>query len=154
MFVVFFSIGATALGGSILFTDLLQYYNNKELLKEKGELSTQLKSLNADYDVLLQQLKNDPNLLKRIADVTLVKKDNDANTIYPKATAQQLKAAKTALTGQTGDDTPDSTLPKWLTRCKEPRRRTTLFFAGVGLILVSFICFAPARDTNQEKARN
>ena len=77
-FVVFFSIGAAALGGSILFADLLQYYNNKEMLKEKKQLSSRLKSLNADYDALLKQLNNDPNLLKRIADVTLGKENNDA----------------------------------------------------------------------------
>jgi hypothetical protein len=154
LFVVFFSIGAAALSGSILFADLLRYYNNRELRETKKELSSQLKSLNADYDALLQQLKNDPNLIKRIANVTLGKEDNDANTIYPKATAKQLEAAKKALTDQTGGDAPDSTLPKWLTRCKEPRRRTMLFFAGAGLILISFICFGPVREKNKEKAKS
>ena len=154
LFVVFFSIGATALAGSILFADLLRYYNNRELRETKKDLSSQLKSLNTDYDALLKQLQNDPNLLKRIADVTLGKEDNDANTIYPKATAKQLEAAKKALTGQADDDAPDSTLPKWLTRCKEPRRRTMLFFAGAGLILISFICFGPVREKNEEKAKS
>ncbi len=83
LFVVFFSIGAAALSGSILFADLLRYYHNKGLLKAEKELSNKLKSLNTDYDALLQQLKDDPNLIKRIALVTLGKEDNDANTIYP-----------------------------------------------------------------------
>jgi hypothetical protein len=149
-FVVFFSIGAAALSASILFADLLQYYNNRELLKAEKELPNRLRSLNVDYDALLQQLRNDPKLLKRIANVTLGKDDNDANTIYPKATAEQLAAAKKALTEETSAEPAETTLPQWLTRCREPRRRTILFFAGTGLILISFICFGPVREKNQE----
>ncbi len=154
LFVVFFSIGAVALSGSVLFADLLRYYNNRELLKEKKKLSSHLKSLNADYDALLQQLKNDPNLIKRIANVTLGKEDNDANTIYPKATAEQLAAAKKALTDQTSAEPADKTLPQWLMRCREPRRRMILFFAGAGLILISFICFGPVQVKKEEKTKS
>jgi len=154
LFVVFFSIGAAALSGSILFADLLRYYNNRELRETKKELSSQLKSLNADYDALLKQLRNDPNLIKRIANVTLGKEDNDANTIYPKATAEQLAAARKALTEETSTEPADTSLPKWLTRCKEPRRRTMLFFAGAGLILISFICFGPAKEKSRQKAKS
>jgi len=153
LFVVFFSIGAAALSGSILFVDLLQYYNNTELLKEKKELSSRLNSLNADYDALLHQLKNDPNLIKRIAAVTLGKEAHDANTIYPKATAEQLAAAKKALTDERSGAAGDTTLPRWLTRCKEPRRRTMLFFAGAGLILISFICFGPVQQERSEEIK-
>ncbi len=153
LFVVFFSIGAAALSTSILFADLLRYYNNRELLKAEKELSNRLRFLNADYDALLQQLRNDPNLIKRIALVTLGKDNNDANTIYPKATAEQLAAARKALTDQTSAEPADTSLPQWLTRCKEPRRRTILFFAGAGLILISFICFGPVREKTEEKAK-
>ena len=154
LFAVFFSIGAAALSGSILFADLLRHYNNRELLKAEKELSNRLKSLNADYDALLQQLRDDPNLIKRIALVTLGKEADDADTIYPKATAEQLAAARKALTEETGGEPADATLPKWLTRCREPRRRTMLFFAGAGLILVSFICFGPAKEKSREKAKS
>jgi hypothetical protein len=154
LFVVFFSIGAAALSTSILFADLLRYYNNRELLKAEKELSNRLKSLNADYDALLQQLRNDPNIIRRIAHVTLGKDDNDANTIYPKATAEQLAAARKALTEETSTEPADTALPQWLTRCQEPRRRTILFFAGTGLILISFICFGPVKEKTEEKAKS
>jgi hypothetical protein len=154
LFVVFFSIGAAALSGSILCADLLRYYHNKGLLKDEKELSSQLKSLNTDYDALLQQLRDDPNLIKRIANVTLGKDDNDANTIYPKATAEQLTAARKALTEETSSEPAEATLPRWLTRCREPRRRTMLFFAGAGLILISFICFGPAKEKNREDTKS
>ncbi len=154
LFVVFFSIGAAALSGSILCADLLRYYHNKGLLKDEKELSNQLKSLNTDYDALLQQLRDDPNLIKRIAHVTLGKDAGDANTIYPKATAEQLAAARKALTEGTSGETVEATLPRWLTRCREPRRRTMLFFAGAGLILISFICFGPAKEIKREEAKS
>ncbi|MBW8040838.1 MAG: hypothetical protein FVQ85_12655 [Planctomycetes bacterium] len=154
LFVVFFSIGAAALSGSILCADLLQYYHNKRLLKAEKELSNQLKSLNSDYDALLQQLRDDPNLIKRIALVTLGKEPDDANTIYPKATAEQLAAAQKALKEETSDDPAETTLPRWLTRCRESRRRTMLFFAGAGLILISFICFGPAKEKSRKKTKS
>ena len=154
LFVVFFSIGAAALSGSILCDDLLLYYHNKGLLKDEKELSSQLKSLNADYDALLQQLRDDPNLIKRIALVTVGKEAEDANTIYPKATAEQLAAARKALTEETGGEPAEETLPMWLTRCREPRRRTMLFFAGAGLILVSFICFGPAKEISRQDSKS
>jgi hypothetical protein len=154
LFVVFFSIGAAALSASILFADLLRYYNNREMLKAEKELSNRLRSLNADYDALLEQLRNDPNLIKRIALVTLGKDDNDANTIYPKATAEQLAAARKALTEETSTEPADTILPQWLIRCREPRRRLILFFASAGLILISFICFGPVKDKNKEKAKS
>lgn len=154
LFVVFFSIGAATLCGSILFADLLRYYNNRAMLKAEKELSNRLRSLNADYDALLQQLRNDPNLIKRIALVTLGKETDDANTIYPKATAEQLAAARKALMEETSTEPANTSLPQWLTRCKEPRRRTMLFFAGAGLILISFICFGPAKEKNKEKPKS
>jgi len=152
LFVVFFSIGAGALSGSILCADLLRYYHDRELLEAEKELS-QLKSLNADYDALLEQLEKDPNLIKRIAPATLGMEHNDVDTIYPKATAEQLAAARKALTEEMGLNTTDATLPAWLTRCKEPRRRIMLFFAGAGLILVSFIFFGPAKEKNREESK-
>ncbi|NIP24766.1 MAG: hypothetical protein GWN67_07035, partial [Phycisphaerae bacterium] len=124
------------------------------LLKDEKELSNKLKSLNADYDALLQQLKDDPNLIKRIALVTVGKEAEDANTIYPKATAEQLAAARKALTEETSQQSAKETLPRWLARCREPRRRTALFFAGAGLILISFICFGPAKETSREEAKS
>lgn len=154
LFVVFFSIGATALSGSILCADLLQYYQNRERLETEKELSNQLKSLNADYDALLEQLKKDPNLIKRIAPATLGTDRNDADTIYPKATAEQLAAARKALTEEMGRNTTEATLPQWLIRCGEPALRTMLFFAGAGLILVSFICFGPVKEKSQKEAKS
>ena len=93
-FFLFFSIGAASLSSSVLSNDLVQYYQNKQLLKAAQESLDRLKSLNSDYDILLERLKEDPNLVvERLAPVTLGTEREDANTVYPKARSQQLAAA-------------------------------------------------------------
>lgn len=179
LFIVFVGVGATALSGSILFDDVIQYYRDQQLLEDARESLDQLESLNADYDVLLTQLGEDPNLFKRIAPVTLGVGREEPNTVYPSATIEQLAAARKALakqpagvqrqtpgggynhqsgTSKVGDSS--GTVPVWLTRCGEPRRRLMLFLTGAGLVLVSFVCFGStgkrSKDvipTGQESSR-
>lgn len=145
LFVVFFSIGAAALGVSILCDDLLRYYTNRQLLKMAETSLKQLESLNNDYDALLKQLEKDPNLVKRIAPAALGIEPADADAIYPEVTAEQLTAAKKALAKDSGRQPAEPVVPDWLTRCSEPRRRIILFLAGSVLILISFICFGSAK---------
>ncbi len=147
LFVIFFSIGAGSLGVSILCDDLVQYYHNRQLLKVTQQSLNRLESLNADYDVLLEQMEKDPNLVKRLAPATLGTEPEDANAVYPRATPEQLAAARKALTQDPNDQSAGPMLPEWLTRCSEPRRRMTLFVAGSVLILISFTCFTPVRQS-------
>jgi hypothetical protein len=151
LFIFFFSIGAAALSGSILCDDLVRYYRDKQLLRAAEESLNRLKSLNADYDVLLRQLEQDPNVIKRIARATLGTGPTDANTVYPKATTEQLDAARKVLTVATKEQPPEPAIPDWIMRCSEPPRRTVLFLAGAFLILISFIWFGPAKDSSREQ---
>ena len=151
MFVIFFSIGAGSLGISILCDDLVQYYHNRQLLKVTQQSLDRLESLNADYDALLEQLEKDPNLIKRLAPAALGTEPEDANAVYPRATPEQLAAARKALTQDPNDQSTVPTLPEWLTRCSEPRRRITLFVAGSVLILISFTCFTPVKQTTKKE---
>jgi len=147
LFYLFFIIGATALCSSILCDDLVHYYQNKELLGQAQESLDRLRSLNADYDLLLARLEEDPNLYKRLVPATLGPDPNlhDSNTVYPRAKAEQLAAARKALIGEPNESAAGATMPKWLSRASEPRRRTMLFISGVVLILTSFVCFRPAK---------
>ena len=151
LFVIFFSIGAASLGVSILCDDLVQYYRNRQLLKVTRQSLDRLESLNTDYDVLLEQLEKDPNLVKRLAPATLGTEPEDTNAVYPRAAREQLTAAHEALTKNQSDQSTGPMLPEWLTRCSEPRRRITLFVAGSVLVLISFTCFAPARQTGKKE---
>jgi hypothetical protein len=145
LFALFFSGGAASLGSSLLCGDLAKYYRNKQLLRAAEQYLDKLKSLNTDYDVLLSQLENDPNLIKRIAPAVLGIESEDANTIFPKPTGEQLAAARKALEKESIRYQNGSAVPAWLTHCSEPRRRIMLFFAGAGLILISFACFTPTQ---------
>ncbi len=154
LFVVFFSIGTAVLAGAILCDDLLRYYRSKQLLRLTEESLNQLQSLNADYDALLEQLEEDPNLLERIAPATLGTEPADANTVYPNVTAEQLDAARKVLAEDLEQEPrlagtqqlSRAEVPDWIVRYSEPSRRIILFLAGAFLILISFICFGPAKQ--------
>ena len=145
VFVIFFGIGAVALGGSVLCEDLIRYCRDKNLIKDSQQSIDRLNSLNKEYDTLLDQLDKDPELLRRIAAPALGKEPNDPNTAYPRARAQEMEIARKAVLDQSGQDQPPPEVPQWLLRCAEPRRRIGLFVAGASLILISLVCFTPEK---------
>jgi len=142
-FVVFFSVGAAALGGAVLCDDFIQYCRNKSLLQQSQESLRRLESLNAEYDALLDELQTNPDVLKRIAPVTLGTEPNDPNTIYPKARAGELAIARRTLMAQAEEEPAAPVLPTWLQRCSDPTKRIALFIAGASLVLISLVCFTP-----------
>ncbi len=148
-FVVFFSIGAGALGVAVLCDDFVRYCHNQHLVKEARASVRRLKALNADYDGLLEQLEKNPDLLKRIAPITLGTQPDDPNAIYPKARAEELAVARKALVEQTDQESTDTPLPQWLQRCSEPVKRITLFIAGAGLVIISLVCFTPEEQSSK-----
>lgn len=152
LFVVFFSIGAASLGFAILCDELVQHYRNADLVRSAEKSLERLKSLDRDYAEVLRRLQldpNDPNSVKHLAPVTLGPGHQDPNTVYPRATAESLAAAERALANGSdngGSAQSQSSLPWWLTRCSEPRRKTALLICGVALVLTSLVCFGPRRD--------
>lgn len=138
------------LSGSILCDVLLRYYRDKNLLQVQKQRTDCMKSLITDYNALLVEVERDPNFAKRIAPATLGTEPDDADTIYPRATVEQLTAARRALTEQPNQQLAEPAVPRWLSRCSEPRRRIVLFLAGASLILISFVCFGPAKQASPE----
>lgn len=152
LFAVFFGIGVAALSGSMLCDDLLRYYRNKQLLRAAEVSLSRLKSLNVDYDVLLGQLEEDPNLIRRLGPAALGTEPEDENTAYPKVRARQLAAARKALTEDINRQFVEPVAPRWVIRCCRVPQRIILFFAGFFLVLISFIWFGPAERAGQEEA--
>jgi cell division protein FtsL len=146
LFVIFLSVGAAALGASILVDDLLQYYHNRQLLEAAQKNLQRLEALNNDYDALLQRLKTDAGVVKNIAPAVVGSEPADANAIYPRATAEQLAAARQVLSEDLDRQDTQPTIPEWLKRCNHPVRRTVLFLAGACLILISFVSFSPIKE--------
>jgi hypothetical protein len=152
-FVTFFSIGAGALGLAVLAGDFVQYCRNRQLLHEAELSQRRLESLTTEYDALLQQLENNPDLLKRLAPMTLGTAPGDPNTAYPKARADELAGARKTLAEQVQHEPAPPEVPVWLKRCNEPAKRMILFIAGASLVLISLVCFtADPRETPRAKS--
>jgi hypothetical protein len=122
---------------------ILSSTRNKGLLQEAQTSLKQLKSLNTEYDALLQELEKDPDLLQRIVPVTLGTEPNDPNTVYPKARAGELAIARKALVAEAEQEPDTPAIPVWLQRCSDPPKRIALFIAGAGLVLIALVCFTP-----------
>ena len=154
MFILFFGAGAASMSSSILCEDLAQYYRNKQLLHQSREYLNQLQSLNTEYDVLLEKWEQDPNfVVRRIARATFgpegVSEPQDPNTVYPRATAELLAAARKVLSDETkpsAAEQAEPAMPRWLVRCRRRPNRITLFICGGVLILTSFVCFRPEKQ--------
>lgn len=152
LFVIFFSVGAASLGSAVLCEDLIQYYQNKRKLKTEQESVARLESLNTDYDMLLHLHAEDPNLVKRLAPDIPGSESEDANTVYPRATPQELVAAHRALMTDLDQQSPEPVLPKWLSRCSNPISRLVLFISGIVLIITSLVCFEPKKKNSETES--
>jgi hypothetical protein len=149
LFGAFFSVGAVALSGAVLCDDLIRYCHNRHILAEAENSIERLQSLNSEYDALLDQLEKDPDVLKRIAPVTLGTEPDDPDMIYPRARASELAIARKTLVEEAGRTDAGPTIPQWLQRCSDPPKRIALFIAGASLVLISLVCFTPgAQEKN------
>jgi hypothetical protein len=143
-FIVFFSIGGSVLGLSVLCDDLVRYYRDVQLRKSAQQSVEKLKTYNEDYGSILENLDADPNYIRRIAAGSSGSEFQDANAILPDATARELAAARKAL-ADPDEDAIVPAMPDWLSRCSQPQKKMILFFCGVALILISFVCFRPVK---------
>ena len=149
LFVLFFTVGAAAMGVAVLCDELARYDRNQDLLARADDALDEIKALDADYDALLRELNQDPNLIKRLAPATLGTEPPDTNAIYPRARAAELAAARKSLTEKEESEPPGAALPRLLERIGEPKRRKALFVAGAGLVLLTLVCFWPRRSSPQ-----
>lgn len=143
LFVVFFGVGAAGLGAAVLSDDLVQYCRNRRLVAQAEASLKRLESLNAEYDALLRQLEQDPELLRRIVPLTLGTEPNEPNVVHPRARAQELALARKAIAARDEQEAAEPAVPAWLQRCSDPPKRIMLFIAGAGLVLISLVCFTP-----------
>ena len=142
-FILFFSIGAASMGVSVLCEDLLDYYQNLRYIDSARQSIEKVRALNEDYDALLSQLENDPNLVRRLIQATVGIEQDEPNTVHPRATPEELAAARDALTNA-DEKSAQPDIPRWLIRSIKPQKRRMLFLSGIALILIAFVCFRPA----------
>lgn len=115
----------------------LSQQNTAEIQKSNQIIA----QLIADHDELIANIREDPNIIKRLAPVTIGVETNEPNFPAIEFPSRNLQLAKEIL------DEPErfSVAQKdcrWLKRSARPKMRLALFIAGGGLIFVSFACFS------------
>lgn len=141
-FIGFLGIGAAAMSLAFLTDDLVRYYNRKAQLAYAQQMANWLEQLNNEYQLLISQLQQDPNILKRVAPAVLGIWPSEPNTAYPQANPQDLLAARQTFLLRRPVPQRPVEIPLWLQRCQRPVYRWAIILLGAGLVLVSFIWFA------------
>ncbi len=145
LFCIFFSIGASAIVLSILTDEIQQLYDGRAVLQKQQADNDKIAVLIDDYDGQIRFINQDPNVLQRLERSTFGTEPVAEDTAFPRASDERLEAARKALLEEM-DTKQDSPTPGWLQRCTQPRFRQSLFIAGAGLVLITFIFFGtPAK---------
>ena len=153
LFCLFFAVGAGAVALSILADEVHNYYEGKSLLEKALADNEDIQFLTIEYEAQIDEIRNDPNILGRLRRVALGREPSAEDTAFPRASEELLTEAGAAVLEDLRADLPAREIPKWVKRCSEPNVRRSLFFAGAGLVLVTFIFFgAPAKKPPEDQA--
>jgi hypothetical protein len=151
LFCVFFSVGASAIVLAILAGELQQLYDGRAVLQSQQAGNDKIAILIDDYDGQIKFINQDPNVLKRLERSTFGTKPVAEDTAFPMASDEGLETARKALLEEM-DTKRGSPTPEWLERSLQPKFRQSLFVAGAGLVLITFIFFGtPAKITKKQK---
>ena len=146
LFCIFFAAGAGAVVLSMLIhPEIGKYYQSRLQLRRVEERNVRMERLIAQYDVQIRQIESDPNLLARLQTFTFGHEPDLEGVVLPKASKEELAAAKAALFAELDEQSQEQLVPQWVHRCAEPKNRKVLFVAGCGLILITFIFFGTPR---------
>lgn len=140
-FCIFFAIGAAAMLIAIKADEIKDYYQSRDLLTQAEQSNKKIENMLAEYDRQLAYIDNDPNILARLKPAVLGQQPQRDQTAFPIAPEKMIAKAKAALSSDQPVTASDNSVPQWAIRIAKPAVSKALFFAGAGLILISFICF-------------
>ncbi len=142
LFAVFFLIGMIAMVLSILAEpELVQYYQSRNRLLEIQQQNARMRSLSSKYDAQIAFIEAEPNILERLSPVTFGRKPSAPDTDFPEVRNRALREETEKLIAQIESKPQQDPIPAWLERILNPSNRRALFFAGAGLVLITFIFF-------------
>lgn len=141
LFCIFFTAGAGAIVLSILVLEVGDHYNNRENLRLMRVDNARLETLINEYSIQIKEAKENPEALARLKRVTLGIEPEAEETAFPRADIRELAAAEAAIEASKVEADNTIKAPKWVTRSSEERFRRSLFFAGTGLVLITFLFF-------------
>jgi hypothetical protein len=145
LFCIFLGVGIGAIVFSIVVGEISEYYTSSDALIHLEADNEKLKKLSAEYDLQLAQASSDPEILERLQRVTLGEQPESEDTIYPKASRQDMAAAEAVILAGQQTVQHDDPFRKIVDRCMQENIRLSLFLAGMGLVLLTFLFFSTKR---------
>ncbi|MHC5060428.1 MAG: hypothetical protein ACYTFK_05020 [Planctomycetota bacterium] len=154
LFCLFFAVGAGAVALAVLADEVHNYYEGRSLLEKTLADNENIQFLTIEYEAQIDEIRKDPNIVARLRRVVLGLESSDEDTAFPTASQELLAEAGAAVLEDLQADKSAREIPKWVKRISEPKVRRSLFLAGAGLVLVTFIFFgAPAEKPHENQAR-
>ena len=151
-FCIFFAVGIAVIFLSIKADEIYSLYESSSLLEQTVIANQRLASLNGAYDMQLQTIENDPNIITRLKGVELGQQPQREETVFPDAPDEIIAIAKEALRNDDNLKPSQSAIPQWSSRITEPKIRQVLFFAGAALVLLSFVCFGTPKPQKSKSS--
>jgi hypothetical protein len=151
LFCIFLGVGLGAIAFSIVVGEINDYYTSRDALVKLEADNERLKKLSAEYDLQLEQASTDPKILERLKRVTLGEQPESEDTVYPKASRQDIAAAEAVILAGRQTDHPDDPFRRIVDRCIQEKIRQSLFVAGAGLVLLTFLFFGAKRRPRKLK---
>jgi len=146
LFCFFFAVGAGAVALAVLADEIRDYCQGTSLLAETSAKNKDIEFLTIEYAAQIDEIRKEPNIVGRLGRVTLGRQPDEQDTAFPTASEKLLSEAASAVLEHLRNDRPARRIPTWAQRISEPNIRYSLFFAGAGLVLITFIFFgAPAK---------
>lgn len=147
LFCIFFSVGAGAIALSILADEIETYFANRRTYAQTLEANERIEKLIAEYEAQIEQIEQNPEILKKLERITFGAVEGEEDSEHPRAAVEQLAAARAALLEEIETEKEERAIDRWVGRIAEPKARMRLFFAGAGLVLITFMFFGTVRET-------
>jgi hypothetical protein len=155
LFCLFFAVGTGAVALAVLADEIRDYCQGANLLEKTIADNEDIQFLTIEYEAQIHEIRKDPNIVGRLERVTLGRQPGAEDTVFPRASERLLSEAGAAVLADLRTGRPARKIPKWAERISEPNIRYSLFFAGTGLVLVTFIFFgAPARKAGENQSEH
>ena len=146
-FCIFFSVGAGAIALSILAEEIEIYFANRRTYAQTLEMNERIEKLIAEYEAQIEQIEKNPEILKKLERITFGAVEGEEDSEHPRAAVEQLAAARAALMEEMETKAEEKAIDRWVGRIVEPKGWMRLFFAGAGLVLITFMFFGTVRET-------
>ena len=141
LFCLCFAIGTGAVALAVLADEIRDYCEGRNLLAKTLADNEDIQFLTIEYAAQIDEIRKDPNIVGRLERVTLGRQPGAEDTAFPTASEELLSEAGKAVLADLRTPRQARKIPKWVERISEPNIRYSLFFAGSGLVLVTFIFF-------------